>query len=140
MDAVVGDSFQVSISDGGYPRYKDVFVVSPAPNPLAGMWTQREAPSCNPGGELVGELIFRRRGLYMLTYRPFESRIDQMGSYTYDAASERLVMRTEARVRGEGTAQVVGDSLILRGDFEFAGGFLPPSCRVVFMRFAERGI
>lgn len=105
-----------------------ILIVDPAPNPLAGMWTQTEGPDCdNPffqpprSDAVVRELIFRRGGTFAVTRVPFERFQDFWGTYTYDGATGRLTLN----IRGgnnvpdirspEFITRVAGDELRLDG-------------------------
>jgi hypothetical protein len=66
---------------GGTARAR-VKVVAPGPNPLAGVWSQVQTPTCvGPGGPIL-ELILRRSGGLRLTVRPFQTYVDVVGTWT----------------------------------------------------------
>mgnify|MGYP006147584501 CR=1 FL=1 len=84
------------------PARARVKIVAPGPNPLAGVWSQMQTPSCvGPGGP-VRELILRRSGGLQLTVRPFETWVDIVGTYTFDPATTLLELRSSTRAMDGG--------------------------------------
>jgi hypothetical protein len=147
-DARPGDSlYVVARAMGGTARAR-VKIVAPGPNPLAGVWTQEQTPTCvGPGGP-VRELILRRSGGLQLTVRPFETYVDIVGTYTFDPATALLELRSSTRaVDGglflAGHARVEGGSLEITladgGDRVGMFATMPGEerCRAVFRRAGD---
>lgn len=96
-DARPGDSLHVVARAMGRTARARVTVVAPGPNPLAGVWSQVQTPTCvGPEGP-VRELILRRSGGLQLTVRPFETYVDIVGTYTFDPATSLLELRSSTR-------------------------------------------
>ena len=101
-EARPGDSLHVVARTMGGTARARVTVVAPGPNPLAGVWSQMQTPSCvGPGGP-VRELILRRSGGLQLTVRPFETWVDIVGTYTFDPATTLLELRSSTRAMDGG--------------------------------------
>ena len=107
-------------------------IVDPAPNPLVGAWRQRQSPGCGQLNGLVGELIFQRGGEYLLTEKPFEGQIGEIGTYQFDRQTGRLVLRRGDQVRGDGTVRFDGGSLVITGNFSFTAAMPMETCTAVF--------
>src|SRR5687768_9279759 len=123
-----------------------ILVVDPAPNPLAGQWTQGGPALCangeRPSGDIVRELEFRRGGTFSVTRVPFESYRDYWGTYTFDAAAARLTLTVSggnsapAFTTAELAARVEDGRLSLDGPLLSPSQSAAPgqSCRSVFRR------
>lgn len=123
-------------------------VVDPAPNALAGTWTQDGPAVCangeRPSDTIVRELVFRRGGTFTVTRIPFESYRDYWGTYVFDAASARLTLSVRGGNSGAGftttelAARVAGDRLSLEG-VPLIGSDPGPAqvCRSVFRRTGD---
>lgn len=128
-DAVPGSTVtvraQVDAQVQSYVAEANVLVVDPAPNPLAGMWTQSEGPVCpdgyRPPDAVVRELIFRRGGTFAVTRVPFETFQDYWGTYSYDVSTGKLTLTANggnnvpAHRSREFVARVEGNELRLEG-------------------------
>jgi hypothetical protein len=128
----VGTRFTVRAERNGLSVARPGMIVDPAPNPLAGAWRQRQSPGCGNLNGLVGELIFQRGGEYLLTERPFEGQIGEIGTYEHDRQTARLVLRRGDQVRGEGTARVEAGRLVIDGRFSFTAAMPMQTCTAVF--------
>jgi hypothetical protein len=147
-DARPGDSLHVIARAMGGTARARVKVVAPGHNPLAGVWTQEQTPTCvGPGGP-VRELILRRSGGLQLTVRPFETYVDIVGTYTFDPATALLELRSSTRAIDGGLflagyARVEGGSLEITladgGDRVGLFATMPGEerCRAVFRRVAD---
>lgn len=123
---------------------QQILVVSPAPNPLAGQWTQDGPALCadgeRPSGDIVRELQFRRGGTFSVTRVPFESYRDYWGTYTYEVSTGRLELVVENGNSLPGftttamTARVVGAELIIEGPALAGASSGAGGCRAVFRR------
>lgn len=126
---------------------QQILVVDPAPNPLAGQWTQVEPPTCangsRPDDAMVRELVFRRGHTFSVTRVPFESYRDYWGTYTHDASTGRLELVAEngnnlpGFTRAGMTARVVGGELILEGPALAGASSGADGCRAVFKRLGD---
>ena len=124
-DAVPGSRVTVRAQVESLVAEAHVLVVDPAPNPLAGMWTQSAGPACENGFQppeaAVRELIFRRGGTFAVTRVPFETFQDYWGTYSYDASTGSLTLTASggnnvpASRSREFIARVTGDELRLEG-------------------------
>jgi hypothetical protein len=124
-DAVPGSRVTVRAQAESLVAEANILVVDPAPNPLAGMWTQSEGPVCESGFQppeaAVRELIFRRGGTFAVTRVPFETFQDYWGTYSYDASTGSLTLHASggnnvpASRSREFIARVTGDELRLEG-------------------------
>lgn len=130
--APVGTRFTVRAERNGLSVERPGMIVDPAPNPLAGAWRQRQSPGCGQLNGLVGELIFQRGGEYLLTERPFEGQIGEIGTYQFDRHTGRLVLRRGDQVRGDGTVRFDGGSLVITGNFSFTATMPMQTCTAVF--------
>jgi hypothetical protein len=141
--AAPGDTFQVLALAAGVWMEGMGFVVDPAPNPLAGTWSQPDWPKCADGvpppGERIGELIFQRNGRYWVTAQPFERVYGPSGLYEYDRAAGRLLLHPSDGFRGperprdeyQVTLSEAGELVLEPVD----GGLLGmPRCRAIFLR------
>jgi hypothetical protein len=147
-DARPGDSLHVVARAMGGTARARVKIVAPGPNPLAGVWSQVQTPTCvGPGGP-VRELILRRSGGLQLTVRPFETYVDIAGTYTFDPATTLLELRSSTRAIDGGLflagyARVEGDSLAITladgGDRVGMFATMPGEerCRAVFRRAGD---
>jgi hypothetical protein len=121
-------------------------VVDPKKHPLFGTWRQQSA-NCPPHHgrpyDLVGELAFGGGGRFSMTWSPFESFVDYLGSYDYDPRSHRLKMAVDggdttpkhARLEGLAVRKANG-ALELRG-ISFGESPMPaapPSCVLTFVQ------
>lgn len=147
-DASPGSTVVVSAQVDTLVARQPVLVVDPAPNPLAGTWTQSEPPTCEqgyrPGDAIVRELVFNRGRTFTVTRTPFESYRDYWGTYTYDVPTGKLVLTVENGNSRPGfqtaalTARVENGELILDGPAligslsAIAGG-----CRTALRRFGD---
>jgi hypothetical protein len=111
-----GDSLHVVARAMGSSARARVLMVVPGPNPLVGRWRQAQTPNCVGHAGPVGELVLRRSGGMLLTVRPFESYTDIAGSYTFDAATALLRLRSNTRA--------VNDGLFLEARARVEGGVL----------------
>lgn len=144
-DAVPGSRVTVHARVDSLVAEADIQVVDPAPNPLAGTWTQSDPPTCEqgyrPGDAIVRELIFRRGRTFTVTRMPFESYRDYWGTYTYDVATGRLELTVENGNSLPGfktaamTARVMNGELVLDGP-ALVGSLSASAegCRTVFSR------
>lgn len=148
-DARPGDSLRVVARAMGGTARARVTIVAPGPNPLAGVWSQMQTPTCvGPGGP-VRELILRRSGGLQLTVRPFESYVDIVGTYTFDPATSLLELRNSrraidgglflagyARVAEDGSLEI---TLADQGDRVGLFATMPGEerCRAVFLRAGD---
>lgn len=125
-DAVPGSRVTARAQVESLVAEAHVLVVDPAPNPLAGMWTQSVGPACeddffHPPEAVVRELIFRRGGTFAVTRVPFETFQDFWGTYSYDGSTGRLTLNigggnnVPAFRSPEFIARVVGNELRLDG-------------------------
>jgi len=138
-DAAPGDTFQVLALAAGVWMRADGFVVDPAPNPLAGQWSQRDRAQCEEGAPpppgRIGELIFQRHGRYWVTEQPFERVYGPSGTYHYDRAAGRLVLDPPTPGRPGEEYRVsfnqAGDLVV---DPVNPGLLGQPRCRSVFQR------
>lgn len=65
---------------------------------------------------------------------PFETQVDEVGTYRYDPATGRLELRKGDAVQGQGRAVVEGGRLTVTGDFAFVrGDFGGSKCSAVFL-------
>lgn len=147
-DARPGDSLHVVARAMCGTARARVKIVAPGPNPLAGVWSQVQTPTCvGPGGP-VRELILRRSGGLQLTVRPFETYVDIVGTYTFDPAASLLELRNSTRAIDGGLflagfARVEGDSLEITladgGDRVGLFATMPGEerCRAVFRRAGD---
>lgn len=143
-DAAPGATVMVSAQVDTLVARQPVLVVDPAPNPLAGTWTQSEPPTCEqgyrPGDAIVRELVFNRGRTFTVTQTPFESYRDYWGTYTYDVATGRLTLAVENGNSRPGfqtaamTARVVGGELTIDGPALIGASSGAPGCRTVFRR------
>lgn len=123
---------------------QNVQVVDPAPNPLAGTWTQSEPPKCEgwyqPGDAIVQELVFNRGRRFTVTRTPFESYRDYWGTYTYDVTTGRLTLTVENGNSRPGfqtaalTARVAESELTIDGPVLIGTSSGMPGCRTLFRR------
>lgn len=147
-DARPGDSLRVTARAMGGTARGRVKIVAPGPNPLAGVWSQVQTPTCvGPEGP-VRELILRRSGGLQLTVRPFETHVDIAGTYTFDPATSLLELRSATRAI-DGGLFLVGYARVENGSLEITladGGdrvglfaTMPGEerCRAVFRRVAD---
>ena len=124
-DAVPGSRVSVRAQVESLVAEVNVQVVDPAPNPLAGTWSQSAGPACRDGyaplEAVVRELIFRRGGTFAVTRVPFETFQDYWGTYSYDGSTGRLILNADggnnvpANRSREFIARVAGDELRLEG-------------------------
>jgi hypothetical protein len=147
-DASPGSTVMVSAQVDTLVARQTVQVVDPAPNPLAGTWTQSDPPTCpqgyRPGDAIVRELVFNRGRTFTVTRTPFESYRDYWGTYTYDVSTGRLVLTVENGNSPPGfrtaalTARVAGGELILEGPVLVGPvSNTPDVCRTVFRRLGD---
>lgn len=69
----------------------DVWIDTPASNPLRGYWQQAGATCFE--GHVIHQLVFRSDGTFSVTWDPFEVYTDYWGYYTFDRpAKGRLSM------------------------------------------------
>lgn len=140
-----GDSLYVVARAMGATARARVTIVATGSNPVAGMWRQVETPECVSYYGLIGELVLRPSGVMLLTFKPFETYVDIAGTYTFDPATTRLVLKSSTRemddgVFLEGRARVEGDSLEVHlaqaGDMSGLFYFPPgdEGCRARFQR------
>lgn len=147
-DASPGSTVAVSAQVDTLVAGQHVLIVDPAPNPLAGTWSQSEPPTCaqgyRPGDAIVRELEFNRGRTFTVTRTPFESYRDYWGTYAYDVSSGRLTLTVENGNSRPGfqtaalTARVAAGELVLDGPALV--GSLSASvegCRTVFRRLGE---
>jgi hypothetical protein len=148
-DARPGDSLHVVARAMGGTARARVKIVASGPNPLAGVWSQLQTPTCvGPGGP-VRELILRRSGGLQLTVRPFETYVDIVGTWTFDPATTLLELRSStraidgglflagyARVGEDGSLEI---TLADGGDRVGMFATMPGEerCRAVFRRVAD---
>ncbi len=123
-----------------------ILVVDPAPNPLAGQWTQGGPALCangeRPSGDLVRELEFRRGGTVRVTRVPSEASRDYWGTYTYDAAAARLTLTVSGSNSAPGFTTAELAARVVDGRLSLDGVLLSPSqsaapgqsCRSVYRR------
>jgi hypothetical protein len=128
----LGTKFTVRAERDGLSVERQGMIVDPAPNPLAGAWKQRQGPGCAHYNGPVGELIFQRGGEYLLTERPFEGQIGEIGTYEFNRQTGRLVLRRGDQVRGDGTVRFDGGTLVITGDFSFTAAMPMATCTAVF--------
>lgn len=124
-DAVPGSTVSVRAQVESLVAESQVLVVDPAPNLLAGTWSQSEGPVCEngfrPADAAVRELIFRRGKTFAVTRVPFETFQDYWGTYSYDASTGRLTLNASggnnvpASRSRDFIARVTGDELRLEG-------------------------
>jgi len=143
-DASPGSTLVVSAQVDTLTARQSVLVVDPAPNPLAGTWSQSEPPACaqgyRPDDAIVKELVFNRGGAFTVTRTPFESYRDYWGSYTYDVRSGRLTLTVESGnsrpvfQTAEMTARVADGDLTIEGPALIGAGSGELGCRAVFTR------
>ncbi|HEX6371046.1 MAG TPA: hypothetical protein VF006_19165 [Longimicrobium sp.] len=146
-DARVGDSLFVVARAMSSSARARVRIVAPGPNPLAGVWSQVQTPTCvGPRGP-VRELILRRSGGMQLTVRPFETYVDMAGTYTFDPATALLELRSSTRAI-DGGLFLAGYARVEDGSLEitladggdriglFASMPGEERCRAVFRRVA----
>ncbi|MEX2326051.1 MAG: hypothetical protein WD553_04575 [Gemmatimonadaceae bacterium] len=146
-DASPGSTVVVSAQVDTLVARQSVLVVDPAPNPLAGTWTQSEPPTCEqgyrPGDAIVRELVFHRGRTFTVTRTPFESYRDYWGTYTYDVPTGRLTLTVEDGNSRPGfqtatlTARVADGELTIDGPALIGAGSGPPGCRTVFRRLGD---
>ncbi|HUR91510.1 MAG TPA: hypothetical protein VMY38_02435 [Gemmatimonadaceae bacterium] len=125
---------------------KRFLVVDPAPNALAGQWTQVGPTLCANGqsasGDIVRELEFRRSRTFSVTRVPFESYRDYWGTYTFDAAAARLTLTVSGSNSAPGFTTAELAARVVDGRLSLDGALLSPSqsgapgqsCRSVFRR------
>jgi hypothetical protein len=146
-DARPGSTVLVSAQVDTLVARQNVLVVDPAPNPLAGTWTQSEPPTCEqgyrPGDAIVRELVFNRGRTFTVTRTPFESYRDYWGTYMYDVPTGRLTLTVENGNSRPGfqtaalTARVVEGELTIDGPALIGASSGPPGCRTVFRRLGD---
>jgi hypothetical protein len=67
----------------------DVWIDTPASNPLRGSWHET-GDSCNPFGHPIESLQFRADGTFSVTWTPLEVYTDYWGFYTFDHPSGHI--------------------------------------------------
>lgn len=143
-DAAPGSSVVVTAQLDTLVARQNVQIVDPAPNPLAGTWTQSEPPKCEgwyqPGDAIVRELVFNRGRTFTVTRTPFESYRDYWGTYTYDGTTGRLTLTVENGNSRPGfqtaawTARVAEGELTIDGPVLIGTSSGAPGCRTLFRR------
>lgn len=143
-DASPGSTVVVSAQVDTLVARQNVLVVDPAPNPLAGTWTQSDPPACEqgyrPGDAIVRELVFNRGRTFTVTRTPFESYRDYWGTYAYDVPTGRLTLTVENGNSRPGfqsasmTARVVDGVLMIDGPALIGASSGSPGCRTLFRR------
>jgi hypothetical protein len=135
-DAEIGSSFTVLVYAAKVWGRQAVDVVSPAPNPLAGTWSQsgQECPPLAAGMPRIGELIFLRNGRYSYTRQPFERVYDYWGTYRYDAAAGKLRLSepqggTDPRADSEHAVRFTDAGALVIADYNGM-----PGCSTTFER------
>lgn len=146
-DASPGSTVVVSAQVDTLVARQSVLVVDPAPNPLAGTWTQTDPPTCaqgyRPGDAIVRELVFNRGRTFTVTRMPFESYRDYWGAYTYDVLTGKLTLTVENGNNLPGfrtaamTARVVDGELTIDGPALIGTSSGPAGCRTVFRRLGD---
>jgi hypothetical protein len=146
-DAAPGSTVVVTAQVDTVVARQNVQVVDPAPNPLAGTWTQSEPPKCEgwyqPGDAIVRELVFNRGRTFTVTRTPFESYRDYWGTYTYDVPTGRLTLTVENGNSRPGfqtavlTARVSDGELTIDGPALIGTSSGPPGCRTVLRRSGD---
>lgn len=146
-DASPGSTVVVTAQVDTLVARQDVQVVDPAPNPLAGTWTQSEPPTCEqghrPGDAIVRELVFNRGRTFTVTRTPFESYRDYWGTYTYDVPTGSLTLTVENGNSRPGFQTAVLTARVTDGDLTLDGPALigtssgPPGCRTMLRRLGD---
>ncbi|MBZ5715048.1 hypothetical protein [Nannocystis pusilla] len=126
-DAVPGTKYTVTadVEDGRKVLTTEVYVYTPASNPLVGLWHEVAQIPCDDGPEVapeqpIGELWFRAWGEVNVTWIPFEIYVDYWSDYTYDLDTGDLEIvpnagnYVPADVEGVGTFTVEGEQLVLQ--------------------------
>jgi hypothetical protein len=92
---------------------------------LEGRWREVAQFGCGSGAQVVptspiGELDFRKRDLFFVTWAPFESYHDYWGRYTVDPSTGSITFRLEGGnylppdLDLSGSLTLDGDELVLR--------------------------
>jgi hypothetical protein len=121
-DAPVGALVTVTYTYEGKPVKAQFHVIGRDEVVLTGRYSQRSLEGCH-AGDPVGELEFMPGNRFSVTYRPFESYRDYWGSYSFDPATRRLVLKPEGGnfvppfVDLEGEAELVEGRLVLKDMF-----------------------
>lgn len=145
-DAAPGSVIEVRAHVDTLAASQQIVVIDPAPNALAGQWTEVGPALCANGqrasGDVVKELEFRRSKTFSVTRVPFESYRDYWGTYSFDAGAARLTLSVSGGnqvpdfITAELDARVVDGRLSLEGPLISPSQSAPPgqSCRSVFRR------
>ena len=93
-DAPVGELVTVGFSHAGKPVEAQFRVIGRDEVVLTGRWSQRSVEGCQIA-DRVGELEFFPGNRFAVTFQPFETYRDYWGSYSFDPATGRIVLKVE---------------------------------------------
>jgi hypothetical protein len=93
-DAAPGATVSVSFRHGGKAVGAELRVIGRDEVVLTGSWSQRSAGGCE-AADPVRELVFRPGNRFAVTFYPFETYQDYWGSYEFDPATGRLLLKVE---------------------------------------------
>jgi hypothetical protein len=138
-DAPPGDVVSVSFRHAGRTAETRLTVIGRDEVVLTGTWSQRSTEGCE-ATDPVRELVFQPGNRFAVTFVPFETYQDYWGTYEFDPASGRLLLKVEggnnvpARLDLEGKAGLESGRLTLREIFLGSkSGFVPVGgCTYVF--------
>src|SRR5688500_256714 len=145
-DAAPGSTVVVRAHVDTLVAAQQILVVDPAPNPIAGQWTQVGPALCangeRPSGDIVRELEFKRSKTFSVTRVPFESYRDYWGTYSFDATDARLTLTVSGGNSVPGFTTTELAARVVDGVLSLDGALLSPSqsaapgesCRSVFRR------
>lgn len=137
-DAPPGSIVTVAYRHGGAKVEARFKVIARDEIVLTGRYSQSGLEGCT-SVPLVGELEFQPENRFSVTYSPFETYRDYWGSYSFDPATKRLVLKVEggnfvpSNLDLEGEAEMVEGRLRLKGLFLGSRFDAPTSgCTYVF--------
>ena len=138
-DAPRGAIVPVSFRHAGKTVSAQLQVIGRDELVLTGTWSQRSAEGCEATPP-VRELVFQPGNRFAVTFYPFETYQDYWGTYEFDPATGRLLLKVEGGnsvppvLDLEGKAEMESGRLTLREMFFGSTSGLTPgrSCTYVF--------
>jgi hypothetical protein len=126
-------AFNVVATANGESRRKELRVYSPSEEPLVGLWGETADVECGSGKQVaaktpVRELVFQADGSFSVTWFPFETYRDYVGTYEYARSSGKLTLKPVSfgnykpiDLRPEGSAKIGADGRLTLGDGMWLG-------------------
>lgn len=138
-DSARGAVISVSFRHAGKVVGRQLQVIGRDELVLTGTRSQRSAEGCE-AADAVRELVFYPQNRFAVTFTPFETYQDYWGTYEFDPATGRLLLKVEGGnftppgLDLEGKAELEAGRLILRDMFLGSkNGFVPgESCTYAF--------